>query len=171
MFAKDPDKASENALRNATLQGGYLILAARALGLDCGPMSGFDQNKVDETFFRGDRSAEKRKGKPPGQITEVWVGVAVEITPGQTRMGRIRLAHIPDRTTKSVVGFFWGPIRAGFGTSSRATSTSSSSGTTDRARDTGGSSSTVFSSTPSRPHRQPTRTSRTAPDPTTTFSR
>ena len=41
------------AFRNATLQGGYLILAARALGLDCGPMSGFDNAKVDAEFFAG----------------------------------------------------------------------------------------------------------------------
>lgn len=39
------------AFRNGTLQGGYLILAARALGLDCGPMSGFDNAKVDAAFF------------------------------------------------------------------------------------------------------------------------
>jgi len=39
------------ALRNGSLQGAYLIIAARALGLDCGPMSGFDNAKVDETFF------------------------------------------------------------------------------------------------------------------------
>ncbi len=39
--------------RNATLQGGYFILAARAIGLDCGPMSGFDNAKVDATFFAG----------------------------------------------------------------------------------------------------------------------
>ena len=39
--------------RNATLQGGYFILAARALGLDCGPMSGFDNAKVDAAFFAG----------------------------------------------------------------------------------------------------------------------
>lgn len=38
-------------LRNSSLQGAYLMLAARALGLDCGPMSGFDQNGVDEAFF------------------------------------------------------------------------------------------------------------------------
>jgi 3-hydroxypropanoate dehydrogenase len=38
-------------MRNASLQGAYLILAARALGLDCGPMSGFDNAKVDATFF------------------------------------------------------------------------------------------------------------------------
>lgn len=43
------------ALRNSSLQGAYLILAARALGLDCGPMSGFDHDKVDEAFFAGTR--------------------------------------------------------------------------------------------------------------------
>ncbi len=40
-----------NALRNGSLQGGYLIIAARALGLDCGPMSGFDNDGVDREFF------------------------------------------------------------------------------------------------------------------------
>jgi len=43
----------ETAFRNSSLQGAYLILAARALGLDCGPMSGFDRAKVDEEFFAG----------------------------------------------------------------------------------------------------------------------
>jgi 3-hydroxypropanoate dehydrogenase len=41
------------AVRNATLQGGYFLLALRAVGLDCGPMSGFDNAKVDEAFFAG----------------------------------------------------------------------------------------------------------------------
>jgi len=41
------------AFRNATLQGAYVLLAARALGLDCGPMSGFDQTGVDAAFFAG----------------------------------------------------------------------------------------------------------------------
>jgi 3-hydroxypropanoate dehydrogenase len=41
------------ALRNSALQGAYFILAARALGLDCGPMSGFNNAKVDEAFFAG----------------------------------------------------------------------------------------------------------------------
>jgi len=41
------------AFRNSSLQGGYLILAARALGLDCGPMSGFDNAQVDAAFFAG----------------------------------------------------------------------------------------------------------------------
>jgi nitroreductase len=41
------------ALRNSSLQGAYLMLAARALGLDCGPMSGFHADKVNQTFFAG----------------------------------------------------------------------------------------------------------------------
>ncbi len=45
--------AEQTAFRNGSLQGGYFILAARALGLDCGPMSGFDMKKVDEAFFAG----------------------------------------------------------------------------------------------------------------------
>ncbi|RME69154.1 MAG: malonic semialdehyde reductase [Alphaproteobacteria bacterium] len=52
-FAGDPALAEETAFRNSTLQGAYLIIAARALGLDCGPMSGFDKAKVDATFFAG----------------------------------------------------------------------------------------------------------------------
>ena len=43
------------AMRNGTLQGAYLIIAARALGLDCGPMSGFDNAAVDKAFFAGTR--------------------------------------------------------------------------------------------------------------------
>ncbi|HEY8099569.1 MAG TPA: malonic semialdehyde reductase [Burkholderiaceae bacterium] len=41
------------AFRNSSLQGGYFIMAARAVGLDCGPMSGFDADKVNATFFAG----------------------------------------------------------------------------------------------------------------------
>jgi 3-hydroxypropanoate dehydrogenase len=52
-FAGNPDKIKETAFRNGTLQGAYLILAARAHGLDCGPMSGFDNKGVDEAFFSG----------------------------------------------------------------------------------------------------------------------
>ena len=50
-FANNPQLVEETAKRNSSLQGAYLILAARALGLDCGPMSGFDNAKVDEEFF------------------------------------------------------------------------------------------------------------------------
>ena len=50
-FANSPDLANITAFRNGTLQGAYLILAARSVGLDCGPMSGFDNAKVDAEFF------------------------------------------------------------------------------------------------------------------------
>ena len=50
-FANDVAKRAESAMRNSSLQGGYLILAARALGLDCGPMSGFDHGKIDAAFW------------------------------------------------------------------------------------------------------------------------
>ncbi len=52
-FAGDEGKIRETAFRNGTLQGAYLIVAARALGLDCGPMSGFDNARVDAEFFAG----------------------------------------------------------------------------------------------------------------------
>lgn len=50
-FASSPQASEITAFRNGTLQGGYFILAARAVGLDCGPMSGFDNAKVDQEFF------------------------------------------------------------------------------------------------------------------------
>ncbi|GAC1485235.1 MAG: malonic semialdehyde reductase [Acetobacteraceae bacterium] len=50
-FAGNDTLAAETAFRNGTLQGGYLIIAARAAGLDCGPMSGFDNARVDAEFL------------------------------------------------------------------------------------------------------------------------
>jgi 3-hydroxypropanoate dehydrogenase len=52
-FESNPTLAQTNAFRNGTLQGAYLMLAARALGLDCGPMSGFNNEGVDAAFFAG----------------------------------------------------------------------------------------------------------------------
>lgn len=52
-FADKPEAARTVAFRNGSLQGGYFILAARALGLDTGPMSGFDNDGVDAEFFAG----------------------------------------------------------------------------------------------------------------------
>ena len=52
-FEGKPELIQSTAFRNSSLQGGYLILAARALGLDCGPMSGFDAAKLDAAFFAG----------------------------------------------------------------------------------------------------------------------
>ena len=52
-FEGNQPKIESTAFRNSSLQGGYFILAARALGLDCGPMSGFDAEKVDALFWAG----------------------------------------------------------------------------------------------------------------------
>jgi 3-hydroxypropanoate dehydrogenase len=52
-FAGNPPLIQSTAFRNGTLQGAYLIIAARSLGLDCGPMSGFDNAKLDSLFFEG----------------------------------------------------------------------------------------------------------------------
>jgi len=53
IFRGDPTLAETTAFRNSSLQGAYLMVAARALGLDCGPMSGFDNAAVDAEFFAG----------------------------------------------------------------------------------------------------------------------
>jgi len=50
-FTTNPALVEETGLRNSSLQGAYFILALRAQGLDCGPMSGFDADKVDAAFF------------------------------------------------------------------------------------------------------------------------
>jgi 3-hydroxypropanoate dehydrogenase len=52
-FAGKLELIRSTAFRNGSLQGAYLIVVARALGLDCGPMSGFDNAKVDAEFFPG----------------------------------------------------------------------------------------------------------------------
>ena len=52
-FVGKPELIEATAMRNSSLQGGYLILAARALGLGCGPMSGFDAARVDAEFWAG----------------------------------------------------------------------------------------------------------------------
>jgi 3-hydroxypropanoate dehydrogenase len=70
-FAKFPPAVIEaNAFRNSTLQGAYFILAARGLGLDCGPMSGFDNAKVDTEFF-----AAGKLPAGPGGDTSGWNSV------------------------------------------------------------------------------------------------
>jgi 3-hydroxypropanoate dehydrogenase len=61
-FAGSQKLAEITAFRNGSLQGGYMILAARSLGLDCGPMSGFDNAKVDAEFFSA------QAGNPPAFI-------------------------------------------------------------------------------------------------------
>jgi len=57
-FTSNPQLVEVTAKRNSSLQGAYLMIAARALGLDCGPMSGFDNAKVDEEFFGAGKECE-----------------------------------------------------------------------------------------------------------------
>jgi len=68
------------ALRNGSLQGAYLLLAARALGLDCGPMSGFDNAKVDAAFFAGTRIRSNF-------LMNLGRGEAASIFPRSPRLG------------------------------------------------------------------------------------
>jgi 3-hydroxypropanoate dehydrogenase len=58
LFAGNPQLVEVTAKRNSSLQGAYLMIAARALGLDCGPMSGFDNAKLDEEFFGAGKECE-----------------------------------------------------------------------------------------------------------------
>jgi 3-hydroxypropanoate dehydrogenase len=60
-FEGKPEKIKETAFRDSTLQGAYMILAARSLGLDCGPMSGFDNAKLDAAFF------------PDGKVKSIFI--------------------------------------------------------------------------------------------------
>jgi 3-hydroxypropanoate dehydrogenase len=57
-FADNPQLVETTARRNSSLQGAYLMIAARACGLDCGPMSGFDHAKLDAEFFTAGRECE-----------------------------------------------------------------------------------------------------------------
>jgi len=70
VFAASPELVETTARRNSSLQGAYMILAARALGLDCGPISGFDNKKVDDEFFAGGKPCEgcEEEFLPEGRI-------------------------------------------------------------------------------------------------------
>jgi 3-hydroxypropanoate dehydrogenase len=68
-FVDNAELAAITAFRNGTLQGAYFILAARSLGLDCGPMSGFDNAKVDHEFFHnGECGAFQQEHCPESHI-------------------------------------------------------------------------------------------------------
>jgi 3-hydroxypropanoate dehydrogenase len=58
LFEESPQLVESTARRNSSLQGAYFMLAARALGLDCGPMSGFDNAMLDEEFFCAGKPCE-----------------------------------------------------------------------------------------------------------------
>jgi 3-hydroxypropanoate dehydrogenase len=69
LFEGSPELVETTAFRNGSLQGAYLIMAARSLGLDCGPMSGFDNGKVDAEFFPPSEGADvTAQEKPLGRI-------------------------------------------------------------------------------------------------------
>lgn len=75
----DPDVAAITAMRNGTLQGAYLMMAARALGLHCGPMSGFDNAAVDQEFFAG-------SGMKSNFICTLGYGTTDDIFPRSPRL-------------------------------------------------------------------------------------
>lgn len=74
LFAGNTALAETTAFRNGTLQGAYVIIAARALGLDCGPMSGFDNATVDAAFFAD-------SGVKSNFLINVGYGVADKLHP------------------------------------------------------------------------------------------
>jgi 3-hydroxypropanoate dehydrogenase len=99
LFESNPELVEATAKRNSSLQGAYLIMAARALGLDCGPMSGFDPAKVDEEFFAA--------GKPCFGCEQEFFPKAMSSRISSVTSGTVnRVRHIRDsracRSTKRV---------------------------------------------------------------------
>jgi 3-hydroxypropanoate dehydrogenase len=82
MFEDNPLLA-DHALRNGSLQGAYLMLAARSLGLDCGPMSGFDQPGLDKEFFAGDPEMQHWKSN---FLCNIGYGSDVNLFPRSPRL-------------------------------------------------------------------------------------
>lgn len=78
-FMANPDLAAETAFRNGSLQGGYFILAARAHGIDCGPMSGFDNSRVDSLFLSD-------RGWKSNFLVNLGHGVAEALAPRAPRL-------------------------------------------------------------------------------------
>lgn len=79
VFEGKPELIAGTAMRNSSLQGGYLILAARLLGLDCGPMSGFDAAAVDREFWAG-------TSVRTNFLCNLGYGVAESLQPRQPRL-------------------------------------------------------------------------------------
>jgi 3-hydroxypropanoate dehydrogenase len=80
MFVANPTMSEQTAFRNSSLQGAYFILAVRARGLDAGPMSGFDNAKVDQAFF--ENSSWKSNF-----LCNVGYGDAAKLHPRGPRLG------------------------------------------------------------------------------------
>ena len=70
LFAENPQLIEDTAKRNSSLQGAYLMIAARALGFDCGPTSGFDNARLDEEFFGAGKECEgcEQEFSPQGHV-------------------------------------------------------------------------------------------------------
>jgi len=92
-FINAPQLIEVTARRNSSLQGAYFIIAARAVGLDCGPMSGFDNVKVDEEFF----AAGKCGGCDEEFLPEGHVRIQLSV---QSRLRRLRKALSPQPTAE-----------------------------------------------------------------------
>ena len=93
LFAGNPQLIEVTAKRNSSLQGAYLMIAARALGLDCGPMSGFDNSKVDEEFFGAGKECEgcEQEFFPSGHVKSNFLcnlgyGDAAKLFPRSQRL-------------------------------------------------------------------------------------
>lgn len=93
LFASNPQLVEETARRNSSLQGAYLIIAARSLGLDCGPMSGFDNARLDEGFFGAGRESEgcEQEFFPVGHVKSNFLcnlgyGDASQLHPREPRL-------------------------------------------------------------------------------------
>jgi len=93
LFAGNPQLVEITAKRNSSLQGAYLITAARALGLDCGPMSGFDNAKLDEEFFGAGEECEgcEQEFFPSGHVKSNFLcnlgyGDAIKLFPRGPRL-------------------------------------------------------------------------------------
>src|SRR6202030_2989864 len=90
----EPGLAEVTAMRNGSLQGAYLIIAARALGLDCGPMSGFDNAGVDRAFFAGTRIQSNficclGHGRPAQSKADLRRGGTLRMTPARQLPPRV----------------------------------------------------------------------------------
>jgi 3-hydroxypropanoate dehydrogenase len=100
LFANNPELAELTAKRNSTLQGAYLILAARVLGLDCGPMSGFDNAKVDGEFFGAEVNPEGMcEEYVPGSIKSnflcnIGYGDPASVRPRAPRLEFTEVCHV-----------------------------------------------------------------------------
>lgn len=86
-FAGNQPLIDTTAFRNGTLQGAYLLIAARALGLDAGPMSGFDNEKVDREFFAGTKVKSNF-------VINLGYGDSAKLYPRSPRLSFEEAAHI-----------------------------------------------------------------------------